>query len=119
MNSDPQAMWFWHGSFWVVLVTTDIGTRSGRGACALNIGQAEVVLQSVVGACEIRPESNIRALLVAGGKGLDDLRGRVTRNDIAADKVVARSVKELYPIGIPAYIVFLDLVPVAGALEPD
>ena len=98
---------------------SDIWTRSGCGACALYVGEAEVIFDGVVRASEVGPESNVCTLLIAGRKGLDDLRGRVTYDDVAADQIVTGSVKEKDSVGVSAYIVVFDPVLAAMSETPS
>lgn len=83
------------------------------------IGQAEIVLKRVVGAGEAGPETNISALLVGKDKSLDDLGGWVTDNDVAANDVVAGSVKEQDSVSVASDIVSLDQVFAAATLEAN
>jgi hypothetical protein len=58
-------------------------------------------------------------LLVASSESLDDLCGRVACDYVAADEIATGSVKENDSVGVPAYLISLDLVPLATALKPD
>jgi hypothetical protein len=78
-----------------------IWTRSSCGTSTLYISQTEVVRKLVVRAGKVGPKSNIRGLLVGKDKSLDDLGGWVANNDVVTHKVVAGSVKELDPVGVP------------------
>ena len=57
--------------------------------------------------------------MVGGGKRFDDLGGGIARNEVVPDNIVAGTVEEQDPIGVPTEIVVLDLVSGAGPLEPD
>jgi len=103
----------------LLIFSADIWTRSRCRARTGYIGQAEVVLKDVVRAGEIGSEGNIRALLVGGGKALNNLGRWISHDFVATDDVVAGSVKEQNPVGVPSDIVFLGYVPAAAALEAN
>ena len=96
-----------------------IGTWSGCGAVACNIGQADVVLQDVIRAREGRPKCNIRAQLVRGGERLDDLGSWIAHDDVATDEIVTGCVKELDAVRISADIAVFNPIPTSGTLKAD